>query len=312
MEATTRIMSKIVQVRAPATSANLGPGFDCLGLALGLYLDITATEQEGTGLEIVARGEGRGQVPLDQNNAVYKGLVRACAEVGRAPRRIALEIASDIPLASGLGSSSAALVAGLAAGAALCGETPDREDLLRWGVAMEGHPDNVAPCVMGGIVIAALDGGEVISARIDPPAALVAVVAVPCFAVRTSEARRVLSERIVRADAVYNLGRVGLLVAGFMRGDYSLLQTGMRDRLHQPERAALVPGMPEVLAAAEEAGALGAALSGAGPTLMALVAGEPEPVAAAMAAAWAGCGIAARTMVLEMAEAGVQVNGHGC
>jgi homoserine kinase len=101
-------------------------------------------------------------------------------------------------------------------------------------------------------------------------------------------------------------------VAGFMQCDYSLLQTGMRDRLHQPERAALVPGMPEVLAAAEEAGALGAALSGAGPTLLALVAGEPEPVAAAMAAAWAGCGIAARTMILDMAEAGVQVKGHGC
>ena len=305
-------MAKTVQVRTPATSANLGPGFDCLGLALGLYLDITATEQEGTGLEIVAKGEGRGQVPLDQNNAVYKGITRACTEVGGALGRIALEISSDIPLASGLGSSSAALVAGLAAGAALCGETPASEDLMRWGVAMEGHPDNVAPCVMGGIVIAALDGGEVTSARIDPPPAVAAVVAVPCFEVRTSKARRVLTERVARADAVYNLGRVGLLMAGFMRGDFSLLQTGMRDRLHQPERAALVPGMTEVLAAAEEAGALGAALSGAGPTLLALVAGEPEPVAAAMSAAWAGRGIVARTMVLDLEGTGVQVKGHDC
>ena len=304
-------MSKIVEVRTPATSANLGPGFDCLGLALGLYLDITAIEDEGTGLEIVASGEGRELVPLDHDNAVYKGLARAYAEFGRAPGKIALEIASDIPLASGLGSSAAALVAGLAAGATLCGETPDREDLVRWGVAMEGHPDNVAPCVMGGIVIAALDEGEVISARIDPPAALVAVVAVPCFAVRTSKSRRVLSDRVARTDAVYNLGRVGLLVSGFMRGDYSLLKTGMRDRLHQEERAALVPGMTEVLAAAEEAGALGAALSGAGPTLLALVADEPEPVAAAMSMAWAGHGIVARTMILELAETGVGVTAHG-
>ena len=239
-------MPKIVEVRAPATSANLGPGFDCLGLALGLYLDIRASEQEGTGLEIVASGEGRGLVPLDHNNAVYKGLARAYAEFGRTPGKIVLEIASDIPLASGLGSSAAALVAGLAAGATLCGEMPDREDLVRWGVAIEGHPDNVAPCVKGGIVIAALDEEEVTSARIDPPASLVAVVAVPCFSVRTSKSRRVLSERVARADAVYNLGRVGLLVSGFMRGDYSLLKTGMRDRLHQTERAALVPGMNEV------------------------------------------------------------------
>ncbi len=297
---------KQVKVRVSATSANLGAGFDCLGLALELYMDLAVAEDEGEGLEIVATGEGSGRVPLDERNAVYQGMMRAYARAGKKPRRLRLAIDSQIPLASGLGSSSAALVAGLTAGAELCGMGLDRGEILRQGVAVEGHPDNVAPCALGGIVIAALDGEEVAWARIEPPRDLAAVVAVPDFPLPTSKSRNVLPERIERQDAIFNAGRVGLLVAALQQGDYSLLRTGMQDRLHQPYRTALVPGMEGVLAAATEAGALGAALSGAGPTALALVTGRSAEVADAMQQAWAKEGIAARTLVLGLAAEGVQ------
>lgn len=297
---------KQVNVRAPATSANLGAGFDCLGLALELYMDVAVEEGPGEGLEIVATGEGSAHVPLDERNAVYQAVVRAYARAGQTPGRLRLTIDSQIPLASGLGSSSAALVTGLVAGSQLCGLGLDQEEVLRQGVAVEGHPDNVAPCALGGIVIAALDGREVVWARIEPPGGLRAVVAIPDFPLPTPESRSVLPARVARPDAVFNAGRVGLLVAALHRGDYGLLKTGMQDRLHQPYRAALVPGLEEVLAAAAEAGALGAALSGAGPTALALVSGTGAEVAAAMQQAWATAGMAAQTLVLGLAAEGVQ------
>ena len=175
---------------------------------------------------------------------------------------------------------------------------------MRQGVAVEGHPDNVAPCVLGGIVIAALDGEEVAWARVEPPRDLAAVVAIPDFPLPTSQSRSVLPERIERRDAIFNAGRVGLLVAALQQGDYSLLRIGMQDRLHQPYRMGLVPGMEAVLAAATEAGALGAALSGAGPTALALVTGRSAEVADAMQQAWAKEGIAARTLVLGLVAEG--------
>lgn len=294
------------KVRVPATSANLGAGFDCLGLALELYLDLAAEEGAGAGLEIAATGEGSAKVPLDERNAVYQGMLCAYARAGQTPGRLRLTIDSQIPLASGLGSSSAALVAGLTAGAALCGMGLDREEILRQGVAVEGHPDNVAPCALGGIVIAALDGAEIAWARIEPPRDLAAVVAIPDFSLPTPKARSVLPPRIDRRDAIFNAGRVGLLVAALQRGDYRLLRTGMQDRLHQPYRTALVPGMEAVLAAATAAGALGAALSGAGPTALALVSDRAAEVAGAMQKAWAKEGIVVRTLVLGLAAEGVQ------
>lgn len=295
-----------VRVRAPATSANLGAGFDCLGLALELYMDLAVEEGAGEGVEIAALGEGSASVPLDERNAVYQGVVRAYARAGKTPGRLRLAIDSQIPLASGLGSSSAALIAGLAAGAKLCGLGLDRAEILQQGVAVEGHLDNVAPCALGGIVVAALDGEEVAWARIEPPRGLAAVVAIPDFPLSTPRARSALPERVDRRDAVFNAGRVGLLVAALQQGDYSLLRTGMQDRLHQPYRAALVPGLEAVLAAATAAGALGAALSGAGPTVLALVSDRGAEVAGAMQQAWAREGVAVRTLVLGLAAEGVQ------
>ena len=301
-----------VRVRVPATSANMGPGFDCLGMALGLYLDLTVSLEDGEGLQITALGEGAGKVPLHERNTVYQGMARAFAIVGKKPSGLLrLTIESQIPLASGLGSSSAALVAGLAAGFALAGAPIDREQILREGVAMEGHPDNIAPCVFGGIVVAALQDEEVTWARFDPPASLSAIVAVPNFSLRTSKARDGLPAEVARADAVFNLGRVGLLIAAMAKADYGLLQTAMQDRLHQSQREEMVPGMGPVLAAAREAGALGAVLSGAGPTLLALAAEDFGAIASAMRRAWEGEGIAVETMVLPLEKAGLHLEREG-
>ena len=269
-------------------------------------MDLAVEEGEGKGLEIAATGEGSASVPLDERNAVYQGMMCAYMRAGRTPGRLRLAIDNQIPLASGLGSSAAALIAGLTAGAELCGLRLDREEVLRQGVAVEGHLDNVAPCALGGIVIAALDGEEVAWARIEPPRDLAAVVVIPDFPLPTPKSRSVLPERVARRDAIFNAGRVGLLVAALQQGDYSLLRTGMQDRLHQPYRTGLVPGLEAVLAAATEAGALGAALSGAGPTALALVSGRGAEVADVMQQAWAKEGIAARTLILGLAAEGVQ------
>ncbi len=300
-------MMRRVRVRVPATSANLGPGFDCLGLSLGLYLELEVREEEGEGFALQIGGEGADVVAHDERNAVYRAVLRAFEYANCQPRRLYLDYRSDIPLASGLGSSSAALVAGLAAGAALCGRALDRDELVRWGVAVEGHPDNVAPCVLGGVVVAASDGDHIEYACIEPYEGLRAVVAVPDFQLRTDKARAVLPQVVSRVDAVFNMGRVGLLTAALGGGRGEWLRLAMQDRLHEPYRRALVPGLEEVRSAALAAGALGAALSGAGPSVLALVEERADPIAAAMKSAWAALGVSARTWVLDLERQGLMV-----
>jgi len=296
-----------VRVKVPATSANLGPGFDCMGLALGLYLELEVREEEGNGIALNVAGEGADTLPRDEKNALCAAVLNVYQRYGCTPRRLCIDYHSSIPLASGLGSSSAALVAGLAAGDWLCRETYDREQLMRWGVEIEGHPDNIAPCVLGGVVVAASDGDHIECNRIEPYAGLRAVVAVPNFPLATQRARSVLPAQVSRADAVFNMGRVGLLAAALGNGRGEWLRLAMQDRLHEPYRRALVPGLEEVREAALGSGALGAALSGAGPAVMALVEEGADGVAAAMQTAWHEVGIAARTWVLDIERAGVQI-----
>ena len=178
--------------------------------------------------------------------------------------------------------------------------------LIELGTGDEGHPDNIAPCTLGGFTVAVMNGGDVIWSRLEPPEQLKGIVAIPDFRLPTREARKALPERVDFADAVANLGRVGLLVAGMAGGALELLHAGMEDRLHQPYRAELVPGMEEVRKAALEAGALGAALSGAGPAMLALVEGEGKKVGEAMEGAWKERGIGARILSLDVDRRGLQ------
>lgn len=298
-------MQRKIQIEVPASTANLGPGFDCLGLALGLYLRLTVVEEAGQGLEIRARGEGAEDVPLDERNVVYQALTGVLAEAGRVPGRLILESENEIPLACGLGSSAVALLAGLAAGMLLSGGALETERLIELGTGNEGHPDNIVPCVLGGFTVAVAVDGRVDHIRMEPPEALRVIIAVPDFRVPTRQARSVLPDSVAFGDAVANLGRVGLLAAGLSHGRLDLLRTAMEDRLHQPYRAGLVKGLEEVRQAALEAGALGAALSGAGPAMMALVEQDGAKVGEAMQQAWAEQGTAAQCMVLSVDREGL-------
>jgi homoserine kinase len=240
----------VVRVRVPASSANLGPGFDVLACALGLYMEL---EVEETG-----RFEVRTDLPIarDHRNLCVRGF-----SLLRDAGGVRFTIRSDIPLSGGLGTSAAAYVAGLAAADALAG---GGADLLAHAARLEGHPDNAAAALLGGFVICS--GAEAV--RLDPPAGLEAVLVVPDEAVRTEQARAALPPDVPIADAVFNVAHASLLVLGLARGDLDLVARGLEDRLHQPRRGPLYPRSLALVARAGALGALGATISGAGPSVL--------------------------------------------
>ena len=245
-------------VRVPASSANLGPGFDVLAAALQLTLEL---EVEETG-EFSVEAEGL-DVPLDRENLC----VRAFEELHPADG-IAFRISSEIPLARGLGSSAAAIVAGLFAAEHLFELALSPEELLVRAAELEGHPDNVAAAIFGGFVVCGERDGEPLATRFDPPAEIEGVLVVPAEEVATEEARKALPEQVPLRDVVANIGAAAQLVLGLERGDLNLIQRGLADRIHQPARASLYPRSMEIVEAAPELGAIGATISGAGPTVL--------------------------------------------
>jgi homoserine kinase len=254
------------RVRAPASSANLGPGFDSLGLSLPLYTTLTVTTQATT--QVVPLGAGLAGTPADESNYIYAAMRLAARKAGRSLPSARIEIQSEVPLARGLGSSAAALVAGLVAANVLLGEPLSREELLDVAAREEGHPDNVAPALEGGIAVAVLDKQGTHYVRLEPPAHLGVTVLIPDFELSTSTARAVLPGEYSRADAVHALSHAALMAAALSQGRLELLAHAMEDRIHQIWRAPLVPGLSDVLDGAVAHGALGAALSGAGPTVL--------------------------------------------
>lgn len=289
----------MLRVRVPATTANLGAGFDVLGLSLSLYNEIEATADES--LVITVEGEGATELPRDATNLVWQAAQRvfACARV--TPPGARLHMRNAIPLESGLGSSAAAIVAGLLLGNSLIGSKLDRDTLLALAIDMEGHPDNVAPAMLGGLVAGARDDdGHPIVRQLTIPA-LRAVVVMPEARLSTAAARRALPSTIPMSDAVFNLGRLALTIAAFQAGDYALLAQAMGDRLHQPYRAPLAPGLADALAAAHAQGAA-AAISGAGPAVVAFAAQGHEALAAHITQCFARVGCGARSWVLDVAE----------
>jgi homoserine kinase len=290
-------MRERLVVRIPATTANLGPGFDALGLALTLYNRLVVEPLPG-GLEIRTRGEGADRLPADETNLTYRAFRQVFERLGEPvpPVRITGEI--QVPLSRGLGSSAAAVVGGLVAGNTLAGSRLSQEELLRLATAMEGHPDNVAPALLGGFTVACLTDTGVSCIRLEPPSELRAVVAIPEQEMPTAQARAALPGTVPHAHAVLNVGRTALLVAAIATGELQHLRTAMRDLLHEPYRAPLLPGMEAALEAAREAGALGAALSGAGSTLIALATERFDAIGASMGAALAAHGLQSRTLTL--------------
>jgi homoserine kinase len=277
---------KEVRVRVPASTANLGPGFDCLGMALGLYHRLTVRETSGTGVVLRADGEGAAEVSKDQSNAVYRAMATVFADRAYTPGHLALYSESEIPLGRGLGSSAAAYIAGLVAAAQLCDCPIEPSWLIKAGLAAEGHADNAAAAVLGGLVVVLATDTTLEWVRMEPPGGIEAVALVPDFSLPTLEARAVLPQQIDFNTAVRNQARVGLLIAALSQGRSDLIQVSMEDELHQLHRRALVPGFNAVRQAGINAGALGVFLSGAGPTLMAFIKPGEGRVGTAMQEAW--------------------------
>lgn len=260
-----------VTVKVPASTANLGPGFDSLGMALSLYAWIEMSESRTEETVFRFYGDGMHGLPMDKSNLLYKVAQLVFDQAGVSVPELDISMYSDIPLARGLGSSATAIIASLVAANALIGGPLSDDELFQLATKLEGHPDNVGASLFGGIVVAAWDGETAHHARIEPNTRLETLVAIPAFELATEKARHALPSQLSMADAVFNVGRSSLLVAALAGGDLSLIRHAMKDRLHQPYRAPLIPGMTEILERATEFGALGSALSGAGPTLIAFV-----------------------------------------
>lgn len=263
------IRAEGVRVKLPASTANLGPGFDTLGMALSLYAWIEMKVSEQTKFHFY--GDEMKDISEDKSNLVYQVAQMVFDEAGVSLPEIEISMYSEIPLTRGLGSSASAIVGGMAAANALIGSPLSDDKLFDMAAALEQHPDNVGASLFGGIITAIWDGTHADYIRIEPHEELEVLVVIPEFQLSTSAARKVLPKHISREDAVYNISRSSLLVAALSSGRFDLLGTSMRDRLHQPYRASLVPGMSIILSEAQIHGALGIALSGAGPTLLALV-----------------------------------------
>lgn len=293
-----------VTVHVPATTANLGPGFDCVGLALDFGNSLVAEPAESGVWEVTVEGLGAGELPVDRSSLAIQAMQRLFAEVPDAPRGARLVQHNRVPLCSGLGSSSTAIVGGLVAANALCGSPLGQRRLVELATELEGHPDNVAPAILGGLVVVTAAGGELAYVRFDAPTDLQAVIAMPNLRLSTAEARRALPQSYTKADAIFNVTRAALLVAALVSGDHDALSVALQDRIHQPYRLPLMRGAAEVLDAARAAGALGAVVSGAGPTLLALCEGGAEAVAEAMQAAWAQAGVKAEAKVVGLSNAG--------
>jgi len=293
-----------VHVSVPATSANLGPGFDALGLAWALHNEVVLSEAEGVSVAI--EGEGAARLPRTADNMVARGVKLAYDATGRPFKGCALACTNRVPSARGLGSSAAAWVGGLVAGNALLGAPLTKDALLSLAARAEGHPDNVAAAIFGGLTVSCVSGATVTAVPLPVPASLRWVVLIPEVTNATADARAILPTSVPHADAVFNVQRVALLLASLWAGRPAALGVAFEDRLHEPYRLRLFPWMSDVVKAARAAGALGCVLSGAGPSLLAVVAGDGAPVAAAMEAVLRRAGIAGAARALDVDTSGAR------
>ncbi|MCS6772935.1 MAG: homoserine kinase [Anaerolineae bacterium] len=307
-------MKRLLTVRVPATSANLGPGFDCMGLALNLWNTFELYEGDGRGFTVVSHGEGADILPTDAGHLVARTMADELAmHLPIKPRDLSYHIVchNQVPCGSGLGSSSTAVLAGLAFAQAIL--DPDgylspaaQARILMRAFEIEGHGDNVAPALLGGLVLVVGRDNEVLARQVPLPPFKV-VVCVPDFYFMTSHARAVLPSHYARADAVFNIGRAMLVVEALRNGDFGLLSRALEDRIHEPYRLPAIPGALEAKRQALAAGAAAVGLSGAGPGLIAFAEHDHEAIGEVMQVAFGGAGLRARYWVLEVSETGLQV-----
>lgn len=302
-------MTQFVTVTVPATSANLGPGFDCIGVALALYNRFTFSCTSGLAdpVKIQVQGLERDRVAIDPTNLVYQAFTHLYDYLGLVPPPVVIDIELGVPLARGLGSSATAIVAGLVGANELAGKPLKVSEVMGLAIEMEGHPDNVVPALLGGCYLAA---SQEVASSTDIPwvicdlpwhPSIVPVVAIPDFELSTTAARQVLPQNYSRADVIFNASHLSLLVRALETGERLWLKAALDDRVHQPYRFSLIAGYERVRAAAMMAGADGLVISGAGPTLLAFADPTVAPeVAGAMEIAWKEQGIQAEVKILEI------------
>lgn len=300
----------MISVRVPATSANLGPGYDAVGLALSLSMRISLDRSPYPIVEV--HGTGANLIPREPDeHPAYRAAQFVAELMGEFDVHFHLVQENDIPPARGLGGSAAALVGGAVAANDLLGRSMAPPDLLNLVCDLDGHPDNAAPALLGGLVIGTRTPEGVIAVRLEPEN-LKAVVAVPDFAVSTTAARHALPNSVSHKDAAFNVGRSGLLLGALATGEYELLRVAMQDRLHQPYRSHLIPGLEDVIEAALSNEAYGACLSGSGPTVLAFAPEErAEKIAAAMRAAFERRSVQAKAWALDVDLSGARVEPPG-
>lgn len=303
--------ARTFEVRVPATSANLGSGFDCFGLALKLYLTVRATVVLGQSEPCRVRNIGyktpKGEtIPRNTDNLIFRAMLLVADREGLTLPPVRLATFSEIPLGRGLGSSAAAIIAGVTLGSLVCNREIPAATLLRYALELEGHADNISPCFYGGWVISCLAEGNVLAVKRRWPPDIQVLVVSPEASLKTELARSALPSTISRADAVYNLQRVALFGAALESGAHDLIWEATHDRLHQRYRQSLVPGLAETLAIPQQPGLMGLAMSGSGPSIIAFVRSHFTEIGETIAAGFRRQGIEATVRLLEVDDEGTK------
>ena len=297
-----------VTISVPATTANLGVGFDCLGAALSMANEFQfAVVDTNTKLKIVVSGEEAQKVGTGEGNLVYHSFLKLYQRIEKTPPNLEITINLGVPLSRGLGSSATAIIGGLMGANSLAGNPLTKTEIMHMAIAIEGHPDNVVPALLGSCLLSVEEEKWQISS-IPWHQDIVPVVAIPNFELSTNKARSVLPTEYSRSDAIFNISRMGLLVRGLDTNNGEWLKTALADKLHQPYRQQLIPGYLEVRLSAIDAGAYGVVISGAGPTLLALTnPNNVTGVVASMTQTWKNMGIDAVVRSLTLDRLGAKI-----
>lgn len=299
-----------VTVSVPATTANLGVGFDCIGAALTManQFQFTAVETD-TKLTITVTGEEADKVSTDASNLIYQSFLQLYQKIGQTPPNLEIAIKLGVPLSRGLGSSATAIVGGLLGANHLGGNPLSQDEIIEMAIAIEGHPDNVVPALLGNCQLSVLNQSTWQISEIPWHQNIIPVVAIPNFELSTEEARGVLPKEYSRSDAIFNISRMGLLIRALATNNSEWLKTALEDKLHQPYRQKLITGYHQVKQAAISAGAYGMVISGAGPTLLALTnPSNTDQVVKSMAETWANIGIEAKVRSLSLDPVGAKIS----
>jgi len=294
----------MIKIRVPATTANLGSGFDCLGLALKLYLSLEIQEIE-EGLVIEYQGEGAEKFSLKkkEETLIWKSINLVLKKTHKDIHKkgLKIKVLNKIPITRGLGSSASAIIGGIVGAARLYGIDLTNQEMLGLALSLEGHMDNIVPALIGGLTLAYKTGqGEIKWARIKTPLDLRIVLAVPEFTLNTKEMRKVLPQKVTLSQAIFNLSRSALLVNALQNSDWEVLVEAMEDKLHQPYRTPFIPGIEDIFSQIKKTGLAGVALSGSGPSIVSLTKkGREETISTIMKDAFLKAGINCRILVLE-------------